>query len=108
MGDPTAIIENNHSVGIFRPQRGSLATLCSNLAKNVKNSSKNVDFCSDGRPNSCYISNQPLYFLQMAITKILGHKRGFDHKSDPNWPKNVKKSPTSSLSALAGGSTAIK
>ena len=46
-------------------------------------------------PDSCYISNQPLYFHQMTLSEVIRAQKGIPTsqsgssitKKDPNWPK---------------------
>ena len=100
--------------GVFRLQGGYPTTKRSNSAKTAK-TTQNITFCSDGRPGSCYIDSQPLYFHKWSYIRFLVLKMGIpDHKvaplpkKRPKLTKIVKSHEKSLRSALTRDPTAVK
>ena len=81
----------------FLEQSGFPATKAAWINKKTKITPKRFKLWSDGGPDSCYISNQPLYFHWKISSKILGLKMGFQttkrvhsHKSGLHCSKNAQ------------------
>ena len=71
------------------------------LAEKTKNHPQSLTFRSFREPESCYISNKPVYFQEMTLSKLVMTQEGIPTfqsgspttKSGLNWPKDVKNHP---------------